>query len=87
MRATGDDYAVDGELTVNGVTRPVTLDLEFHGVATDPYGTTRAGFSATGQISRSDFGIDFQVPLDAGGVLIGDKVTIELEIQLVPETV
>ena len=87
VRADGGDYVVDGELTVNGVTKPVALDLEFHGVATDPYGTTRAGFSATGQISRNDFGIDFQVPLDAGRVLVGDKVAIELEVQAVPAEV
>ena len=87
VRTQGDTYAVDGELTVNGVTRPLTLDLELHGVAEDPYATTRAGFSATAQISRSDFGLDFQVPLDAGRVLVGDKVAIELEIQAVPAAV
>lgn len=76
---------IHGELTIGDVTRAVELDTELHGVAVDAYGTTRAGFTATTRISRDDFGIDFQVPLDAGGVLIGDKVTIELEIQLVPE--
>lgn len=80
----GRSGTIDGELTINGITRPVTLDAEFHGVGRDAYGTTRAGFSATTTISRSEFGVDFDVPLDAGGVLIGDKVTIELEIQLVP---
>jgi polyisoprenoid-binding protein YceI len=75
-----------GDLTINGVTRPVTLDLEFHGVAVDGYETTRIGFSASGQIKRSDFGIDFNAPLGLDGALIGDKVTIELEIQAVPAT-
>ncbi|MDH3705483.1 MAG: YceI family protein [Acidimicrobiia bacterium] len=87
VRAAGADFVVDGELTVNGITQPVALDLEFHGLATDPYGTTRAGFSASAQISRGDFGIDFQVPLDAGRVLVGDKVTVELEVQAVPAQV
>jgi len=76
---------VTGDLSIGGVTRTITLDAELHGVAVDAYGTTRAGFSATTELSRKEFGIDFDVPLDAGGVLIGDKVTIELEIQLVPE--
>ena len=76
---------IHGELTIGDVTVAVELETELHGVAVDAYGTTRAGFTASTRISRDDFGIDFQVPLDAGGVLIGDKVTIELEIQLVPE--
>ena len=87
FRSTSIDEAageIEGELTINGVTKPVVLDTELHGVAVDAYGTTRAGFSATTQIKRSDYGIDFNVPLDAGGVLIGDKVTVDLEIQLVP---
>ncbi len=75
---------ITGELTIAGVSKPVHLDAEFNGVAVDAYGTTRAGFSAAATVSRKDFGIDFNVPLDAGGILIGDKVTIELEIQLVP---
>jgi polyisoprenoid-binding protein YceI len=73
-----------GDLTINGITKPVELDLEFHGVVVDGFGTTRAGFSAEGQIKRSDFGIDFNMPVGLDGALIGDKVTINLEIQLVP---
>ncbi len=83
--ADGTEGTITGVLTINGVSRDVSLDTEFYGVAVDAYGTTRAGFSATGTISRKDFGVDFNVPLDAGGVLIGDKVTIELEVQLVPD--
>lgn len=87
-RSAGDGGAsnaeISGELTINDMTRPVVLDTEFHGVGVDAYGTTRAGFSATTVITRSEFGIDFNVPLDAGGMLIGDKITVELEIQLVP---
>lgn len=84
IQASGSVGKIIGELTINGVTRQVTLDTEFHGMGVDAYGTTRTGFSATTAISRNDFGIDFNVPLDAGGVLIGDKVTVELEVQLVP---
>lgn len=75
-----------GDLTINGVTRNVEFNLEFHGVAVDGYGTTRAGFSAAGHIKRSDFDIDFNMPLGIDGMLIGDKVEIELEIQAVPAT-
>ncbi len=84
IEAAGSAGTIHGDLTINGVSRAVALNTEFHGVAADAYGTTRAGFSATGTISRKDFGVDFNVPLDAGGVLIGDKVTVELEIQIVP---
>jgi polyisoprenoid-binding protein YceI len=78
------ETSLAGDLTINGVTRPVVFDLEFHGVTVDGYETTRAGFSATGAISRSDFGIDFNAPLGMDGMLIGDKVNIELEAQLTP---
>ena len=71
-----------GDLTVRGVTKSVTLDLAYNGVAVDAYEVTRAGFSARGEISRSDFGIEFNAPLGVDGMLISDKVTIELEIQI-----
>lgn len=76
--------SLSGDITINGVTKPVTFDLEFHGVAVDGYDVTRAGFSAAGSISRSDFGIDFNMPIGLDGMLISDKVQIELEIQAVP---
>ena len=75
-----------GDLTINGVTKSVELDLEFAGVVTDGYGVTRAGFSAEGRIRRSDFGIDFNMPVGMDGMLISDKVDISLEIQLVPQS-
>jgi polyisoprenoid-binding protein YceI len=73
-----------GDLTINGITKPAELDLEFHGVVVDGFGTTRAGFSASGTIKRSDFGIDFNMPIGLDGMLISDKVNVELEVQLVP---
>jgi len=75
------ETSLSGDLTVRGITKPVTLDLSYNGVALDAYGTTRAGFNASGQILRSDFGIEFNAPLGIDGMLLSDKVTIELEIQ------
>ena len=78
--------SLTGDLTIGGVTKQVDLDLEFHGVAIDGYETTRAGFSASGKINRSDFGITFNAPLGLDGALVSDKVNINLEIQVVPTT-
>jgi polyisoprenoid-binding protein YceI len=75
-----------GELTLHGVTRPVPLTVEANGFGPDPFGGQRAGFSATAQINRRDHGIDLTVPMDGGGVVVGDKVSISLEIQAVLQT-
>ncbi|MGB9376916.1 MAG: YceI family protein [Mycobacteriales bacterium] len=83
VRLAGDGYVVDGELSLHGVTRPVELALELNGFGPDPYGGTRAGFSATATINRSDFGIDISMPLDGGGVVVSDKIQIVLEIEAV----
>lgn len=77
--------ALVGIINIKGVTRPVEFDLEFFGVTVDHYGTTRTGFSARGQINRSDFGIDFNAPFGLDGILLSDNVDIELEVQLVPQ--
>lgn len=79
----GDDYRLTADLTVKGVTRSVVFDLEFEGVAVDPWGNTKAGFTASTEISRKDFGLEWNVALEAGGVLVGDKVKIQLDIQAV----
>jgi len=83
IRPDGDDYALDGELTIKGVTRPVTFSLEVNGFGPDAYGGTRAGFSATTTINRSDFGVDIAMPLDGGGVVVSEKVQVALEIEAV----
>jgi len=83
IRADGDGYLLDGELTIKGVTRPVTLSLEVEGFGPDAYGGTRAGFSARTTINRADYGVDISMPLDGGDVVVGDKVTIHLEIEAV----
>jgi polyisoprenoid-binding protein YceI len=79
----GDHYVMHADLTIKGTTRPVDFELEFAGVAQDPWGGTRAGFTASATINRKDFGVEWNAPLEAGGVLVGDKVTIELDVQLV----
>jgi len=81
VRAAGDDYILDGDLTLKGVTRHVPLRLEVGGFGPDAYGGTRGGFTATGEIQRSDFGIDFNAALEAGGVVVSDKVILHLEIE------
>lgn len=79
----GDDITMHADLTIKGVTEQVAFDLEFDGVGQDPWGATRAGFSATATINRGDFGIEFNAPLETGGVLVGEKIQIELDVQLV----
>ncbi|MQY05570.1 YceI family protein [Actinomadura macrotermitis] len=83
VRAEDGEYLVDGELTIRGVTRPVVLNVEFNGVGQDPWGGTRAGFSATTTISRKAYGVEFNVPLQGDKALLGDKVEVQLEIQAV----
>lgn len=76
-------YRVTGDLTINGVTRSETLDVVFNGTETFPGdGSLHAGFEATGAINRKDYGVDFNVPLGAGGFVIADRIGIELDIQL-----
>jgi polyisoprenoid-binding protein YceI len=83
IRQTDDGLVIDGELTLHGVTRQVPLAVEVNGFGPDPWGGQRAGFSATAQINRRDFGIGNIVPMDGGGVAVGDKVSISLEIEAV----
>jgi len=86
VQADGDDWHLEGDLTLHGTTRSVPLKLELNGFTADPYGGTRAGFSATGEISRGDFGIAFNMPMDGGGVVVSDKVQIHIEIEAVLST-
>ncbi|MDJ0355133.1 YceI family protein [Paenarthrobacter sp. PH39-S1] len=83
ITGTGEDYELAGDLTIRGITKPVTFETEFNGVAVDPFGATRAGFSGKTVISRKDFGLTWNAALEAGGVLVGDKVTITLEVAFV----
>ncbi len=85
IRPDGDHFLLDGDLTLRGVTRPVTFRLEVNGFGPDPYGGTRAGFSATTEINRNDWGVSFNGPIPGAdnGMVLGDKVTINLEIEAV----
>jgi polyisoprenoid-binding protein YceI len=83
LSGNGENWTLEGELSLHGVTRPVALDLELNGFTADPYGGQRVGFSATTDINRSDFGIDISLPMDGGGVVVADKITVNLEIEAV----
>lgn len=78
-------YKVTGNLTIRDVTKPVVLDTEYFGRTKDPWGGERIGFSAKTSINRKDYGLAFNVPLEGGGVLVGDKVEITLDIEAVKE--
>ncbi|MEZ0493485.1 YceI family protein [Kineococcus sp. TBRC 1896] len=79
----GDDFVLTGDLTLKGVTRPVTLTVEVSGFGPDAYGGTRAGFSAKGRIDRREFGVEFDARLDNGGLVVADKVDLELDVEAV----
>jgi polyisoprenoid-binding protein YceI len=83
IKAKGDDFVVEGELTLNGVTKSVPLTLELNGFGPDAYGGTRAGFTAKTTISREDYNVTYNAAIEGGGVVIGDKVEITLEIEAV----
>jgi polyisoprenoid-binding protein YceI len=74
--------SLKGDLTIKGVTKPVVFDLEFGGLATDPWGNQKAGFEASAEINRKDWGLEWNVALEGGGVLVSEKIKINLDIQL-----
>ena len=76
-------FDLEGELTLHGVTRPITLEVEQEGVAVDPYGNERIGFSASTELNREDWGVTFNMAMEAGGVVVGKTVKLELEIEAV----
>ncbi len=76
---------VTGTLTLNGVTKPVVLDVEFGGINVDPWGNTKAGFSFEGKINRKDFGLNWNAALEAGGVMVSEEVKIAGELQFVKQ--
>ena len=75
-------WKVTGDLTIRGVTKPVTLDLEYLGAGQDPWGNTKAGFSLNGEVDREDWGLTWNVALEGGGVLVSKKVKLEIESQI-----
>ena len=83
VRVDGDTYVLDGNLTIKDVTRPVSLPVHFEGVATDPFGNQRAGFSASTVVEREDWGLTWNAALETGGVLVSKKVTLQLDISAI----
>jgi polyisoprenoid-binding protein YceI len=81
-----DEYRLHGELTIKDQTRPVVLDLEFQGSSTDPYGNARAGFEGRTTINRKDWGLTWNVTLETGGILVGEKVKVELDVSAILRT-
>ena len=83
IRVEDGEYILDGDLTLKGVTRSVPLRLELNGFGPDAYGGTRAGFTATGELNRRDFNVNFSAPMQNGGVVVADKIQLHLEIEAV----
>ncbi len=91
FRSTGvevvsvDTFRLTGDLTVKGTTKPVTIDFEHTGIATDVYNNVRAGFEGKAVINRSDFGVTWNAPLETGGVLVSDKIVLEFDISAIKQ--
>lgn len=83
--AGADSGKLIGDLTIHGVTREVVLDVDYHGQAKSPWGTTSAGFSASTKIKRDDFGLTWNVALETGGWLVGNDIKIEIEVEVVEQ--
>ncbi len=80
-----DEYKLHGTLTMRGVSKPVTLNVEFGGIVQDPWGLTRSGFSVTGKINRKDYGVSFSMVSETGGLLLGEEVTISANVEFVKQ--
>jgi len=85
ISGNGDDYEIKGDLTIKGITRPVTLKGEFSGLMSDPWGNTKVGLNLAGKINRKDFGLTYNAALETGGVLVGEDVQLNAEVQLVEQ--
>lgn len=83
--ASGDEGKLHGELTIKGVTKPLSLHVDFGGIVVDPYGQTKAGFTVTGKISRKEFGLTWNAVTEAGSVVVSDDIKIHAEVQLVKQ--
>jgi polyisoprenoid-binding protein YceI len=80
----GKPVKLKGDLTIKGVTKPVTMDLVYSGKQKDPWGTEHIGFNMTGKVSRKDYGMTYNATLDKGGVVIGDEVNLEIAGEIIP---
>ncbi|MET7608016.1 YceI family protein [Streptomyces avermitilis] len=81
----GDDYRITGDLSLLGVTKPLTIDLEFNGAAKDPFGNERVGFEGKAEILRSDWGLTWNAALETGGVLVSDKIKLVFDISAIKQ--
>ena len=81
----GDEAKLHGDLTIRGITKPVTVNVEFGGIVVDPYGQTKAGFTVTGKISRKEFGLTWNAVTEAGSVVVSDEIRLQAEIQIVKQ--
>ena len=84
-KTNDDEFSLAGNLIIKGISQPVKLDVEFGGLMTDPWGNVKAGFSLNGKINRKDFGLNWNSALEAGGVLVGDDIRINSEIELLKQ--
>jgi len=84
-KVSEDDYKLHGNLSIRGVSKPVTVNVEFGGIVVDPYGQTKAGFTVTGKISRKEFGLTWNAVTEAGSVVVSDEIKLQAEIQLVKQ--
>ena len=80
-----DDYQLHGDLTIRGITKPITVKVEFGGIVVDPYGQTKAGFTVSGKISRKEFGLTWNAVTEAGSVVVSDEIRLLAEVQLVKQ--
>lgn len=85
ISGSGNDYEIKGDLTIKGITQPVTLKGEFSGLMTDPWGNTKVGLNLAGKINRKDFGLTYNAALETGGVLVGEDVQLNAEVQLIEQ--
>jgi polyisoprenoid-binding protein YceI len=81
----GSDYQLQGDLTIKGVTKPISLQVEFGGVVVDPWGQTKAGFTVSGKISRKEFGLTWSAVTEAGQVVVSDDIKLHAEVQVVKQ--
>lgn len=85
LEGAGENRKLNATITLHGVTKPIVLNVDFGGVAKDPWGNTKAGFSINGKINRKDFGLNWNAPTEAGGVLVSEEVRLHAEIQLLKQ--
>jgi polyisoprenoid-binding protein YceI len=85
LSAKGSDFELSGVLSIRGISHPVSLDVEYGGLMTDPWGNVKAGFSISGKINRKEWGLNWNAALEAGGVLVGEEIRLNCDVQLLKQ--